>query len=236
MRLCQKCETEKPLDMFYADRPNGRKATICAECHSAKSKQHYLDNREKIVARRRERYTPVTALTERKRAERAASLERECNKCGALCKREDLAKGGRRGPRAICKPCWNESIKNYRLSNTEDRRLVDRAARLRQNERLRRGHMLKRYGLTIAEHDVMHEKQRGLCACCGNPERTKESRTGKIRRLSIDHCHATGKVRGLLCGKCNTALGLLSDDRNKILALLDYVDRIVLPTKESKAA
>lgn len=47
---------------------------------------------------------------------------------------------------------------------------------------------------------------------------------GKVMRLSVDHCHKTGKVRGLLCQECNFALGLLEDDRAKIVALLQYVD------------
>lgn len=54
------------------------------------------------------------------------------------------------------------------------------------------------------------------CQICGRSER---------RRLVVDHCHVGGQVRGVLCDDCNVALGLLQDDRQRILAALDYLDR-----------
>ena len=55
----------------------------------------------------------------------------------------------------------------------------------------------------------MLEKQNGNCAICNKPE--FNTRGGIIRHLSIDHDHKTGKIRGLLCFKCNTKLGILED-------------------------
>lgn len=83
-------------------------------------------------------------------------------------------------------------------------------------------HHYLRYGLT--EHDVqaLFEQQRGLCACCGNPETAIVQRTGKIKMLHVDHDHKTGKVRGLLCQDCNMSLGHLQDSSQRIQMLLDY--------------
>jgi Recombination endonuclease VII len=64
---------------------------------------------------------------------------------------------------------------------------------------------LAQFGLTIEDYDAMHEAQDGLCAICKQPETS--SRDGKVYRLAVDHCHKTGKVRGLLCFKCNSAMG-----------------------------
>lgn len=61
------------------------------------------------------------------------------------------------------------------------------------------------------EFEAMLVAQGGQCAICRQPE-TKLSAKGRVRRLSIDHDHATGRVRGLLCSMCNTALGNLRDD------------------------
>jgi hypothetical protein len=79
-----------------------------------------------------------------------------------------------------------------------------------------------RYGLTIEDVQAMFEQQRGLCACCGNPETSIVQRTGKIKMLHIDHDHTTGKVRGLLCQDCNMSLGHLQDSSQRIQLLLDY--------------
>ena len=77
------------------------------------------------------------------------------------------------------------------------------------------------YGLTAEQHRRLVEQQNGVCALCKQRSR---------RALCVDHCHATRQVRGLLCDKCNTALGLLDDDAGRMLAAVAYLDRIrVIP-------
>lgn len=84
----------------------------------------------------------------------------------------------------------------------------------------------KRYNLTLSEYEQMLSEQQELCAACGQPEKGRSTRnTSKTSALSVDHCHTTGKVRGLLCRKCNMALGLLDEDQGKILALAEYIKR-----------
>lgn len=70
----------------------------------------------------------------------------------------------------------------------------------------------KDYGITLLEYIDMAKAQNGKCAICLNKETALDPKTKTPRRLAVDHCHATGKVRGLLCSSCNTALGLLKDD------------------------
>lgn len=60
------------------------------------------------------------------------------------------------------------------------------------------------YGMVPGQWDALHAAQKGVCAICGNPPKQKA--------LAVDHCHATGKVRALLCHRCNNALGLFRDD------------------------
>ena len=74
----------------------------------------------------------------------------------------------------------------------------------------------RNYGLSRDEHRRLLEAQNGVCAVCKLPSR---------RALCVDHCHATRQVRGLLCDKCNTALGLLGDDSGRMRAAGAYVDR-----------
>jgi hypothetical protein len=56
----------------------------------------------------------------------------------------------------------------------------------------------------------MIKQQKGVCKICVKPERRIDSRTGKVFALSVDHCHDTGKIRGLLCMDCNAAIGFLT--------------------------
>lgn len=84
-----------------------------------------------------------------------------------------------------------------------------------------KGHLrrarLKTFGLTEADFDAMWETQNRGCASCG------DSCLGR-REPVIDHCHATGRVRGLLCLGCNVSLGMMKEDAKRIRALVAYAE------------
>lgn len=75
---------------------------------------------------------------------------------------------------------------------------------------------LKAYRITLDQYEELLLRQDGKCAICGTDKPTKN---GKTKRLAVDHCHTTGRIRGLLCNRCNLAIGLLKDD----LALVEKV-------------
>jgi hypothetical protein len=84
-----------------------------------------------------------------------------------------------------------------------------------------RAHNLRQFhGITPAEYAAMLEAQGGVCAACGLPE-TGQNQRGVVS-LAVDHDHTTGANRGLLCMRCNRALGLLGDDSSTIQQLLAY--------------
>lgn len=74
---------------------------------------------------------------------------------------------------------------------------------------------VKRYGITTDDYTRMFGEQDGGCAICKRPPMDK--------RLAIDHCHTTGKVRGLLCGPCNVSLGAFKDDPRVLLEAAKYL-------------
>ena len=96
-----------------------------------------------------------------------------------------------------------------------------KAAKEARHHEHRRTELKRLYNLTPAAYDALVLKQGGLCAACGNPETV--SKRGRPPSLCVDHDHTTGVVRGLLCNRCNQALGLLQDDPDRIRGLLSYV-------------
>lgn len=74
----------------------------------------------------------------------------------------------------------------------------------------------KTYGITADEYNAIKEFQGGVCAMC---RRAK----GTTRRLSIDHDHRTGEVRGLLCSVCNNILGHFRDDQELLRDAASYL-------------
>lgn len=77
--------------------------------------------------------------------------------------------------------------------------------------------------LTYEEYVIMCDKQNNLCAICGKEEITKHNKSKSIYILSIDHCHSTNKVRGLLCKKCNSAIGFFNDDPELLRLAYKYL-------------
>jgi hypothetical protein len=79
--------------------------------------------------------------------------------------------------------------------------------------------------LLISEYEKIHQKQNGLCAICDKPETMKSSHPDKtpVKRLAVDHCHITGKIRGLLCHHCNTGLGHFKDDILLMQKAMNYL-------------
>jgi hypothetical protein len=80
----------------------------------------------------------------------------------------------------------------------------------------------KMYGVTVEWYNEQYEKQNGVCAICKRAETAKIR--GKVVRLAVDHCHKTGKVRGLLCMQCNRGIGNLNHDARILQSALEYLD------------
>lgn len=83
-------------------------------------------------------------------------------------------------------------------------------------------HIRKEYGLLPADYEAIAKKQQGLCAICGNIE-TRIDKRGDLTRLHVDHCHATNKIRGLLCNNCNAMLGYAKESLATLQAAMTYL-------------
>lgn len=73
-------------------------------------------------------------------------------------------------------------------------------------------HLKKRFNLTEADYDAMLERQNGVCAICKDVETIVDGQSKKVKPLSVDHCHDTGKIRGLLCTKCNLGISYFNHE------------------------
>lgn len=98
------------------------------------------------------------------------------------------------------------STQKYRIKNREIIRRKSYEAKIKED-----------YGLSLNEYNELFKKQNGNCAICG-----KNQSVFKYK-LAVDHCHKTNKIRGLLCGKCNTALGSLEDDIIILQKAINYL-------------
>ncbi|MBA3652914.1 MAG: endonuclease VII domain-containing protein [Actinobacteria bacterium] len=160
---------------------------------------------------------------------------KRCKHCGDT-KSVDLFyrdTAARDGLRPECKACtatrrkaWYEQnkgheiarVKAWQVANSE-RHLANQRQRRAKPEvkaREREGYLLRKYGITQARYDELLAKQGGVCAICDRPPSDKIS-------LHVDHSHGDGAIRGLLCFRCNNALGDLGDDPATLKRAIAYL-------------
>lgn len=106
----------------------------------------------------------------------------------------------------------------YNLKTKEKRKLKHQSPESRVKYRER--HLQTTYGIGTKEFDTMMEEQNGVCAICN-----KHDLNGRVKYLSVDHAHDSGKVRGLLCGNCNKALGNFMDDIGLLKKAIEYLKK-----------
>lgn len=104
---------------------------------------------------------------------------------------------------------WQRANYAYRVA-------FNREWESKQGPNYKREKLLAKYGMTMADYDYMLAEQGGACAVCKRPPRE-----GKA--LHVDHCHATGLVRGLLCFRCNYGLSYFSEDSERLIRAAEYL-------------
>lgn len=120
------------------------------------------------------------------------------------------------GRQPRCRECQGKSNAKWREANREQSRARARAWNAAHPEQVADRNFQRRYGITLAEYEALMVEQGGGCAICHEP-----CRTGS--RLSVDHCHETGAVRGLLCRNCNAGLGQFADRAELLVLAADYL-------------
>lgn len=149
--------------------------------------------------------------------------QNNCKKCALLysqSRRTPQTKEKARNYMKIyrTKPDTQNRIKKY-LNNNKERISKQRTLYTKKNkEKLREKRLLRKFGLSIDEYNRMTLEQNNCCKICN-----RHAAESNFEKLSVDHNHKTGKVRGLLCNKCNAALGLFMDDATIINSALNYL-------------
>lgn len=123
-----------------------------------------------------------------------------CSKCGLEKPVSEFTKDNLQKDklRPSCKSCHRE----YRMS--PDAKIRKREWRKNHKQAAIKGNLKHNFNMTPEQYDRMFEEQNGVCAICGGVNFSG-------RRLGVDHNHSTGKIRGLLCARCNFLLGALED-------------------------
>ena len=112
--------------------------------------------------------------------------------------------------------------RDYYLANREKIKATSARRRLEKPEALEDARLRRVFGISLEDYNWMLEVQGGVCAICKRPE-TVPHKKGKPKKLTVDHDHKTGRVRGLLCQKCNSILGYAEDQPLILLSAVEYL-------------
>ncbi len=162
--------------------------------------------------------------------------------CSACKQEKTLTEFGVRraskdGRSPVCKPCNNEKSKDWRSKNPGGNTESVKQWKLRNPDKVK-GYAAKRrqdrpevaavvwrkhrYGIIESQYQAMLIAQGNSCAICKMPF----NHTGpRFEKPQVDHCHASGKVRGLLCTECNQGLGRFKDNAEALTAAIEYLRR-----------
>lgn len=122
------------------------------------------------------------------------------------------SKSSRDGKGYRCKECDSSARTMWKTLNPE------------RSQRSQRGRNLKcKYGISLEDYEALLLKQGGKCVICKTDENKALYGINKSLNFAVDHCHKTGRIRGLLCNTCNRALGLFKDDKHLLRCALDYL-------------
>lgn len=247
-RICRECGEEKPLstEFFEKRSDNGLYRHICLSCLRAQQRDRYSKtHRDKQVAKAEKlskedklfsegkfecshckQIQNLSAFNKHKqgrlgieticknckqyfkdkRAKENGAL-RTCRKCGKVATNTTELelfvkdKNSVFGRFNLCKECHTQSDSNRYYNNSLEKRV-------------------KKFGITVEQYNQFVKDQNNCCAICKKP---KEQFDGRGNNFHIDHCHTTGKVRGLLCSNCNTGLGQFKDDIKSLENAIQYL-------------
>lgn len=159
-----------------------------------------------------------------------------CSKCDKWKPRSDYGKVESHADkmRYCCKECYNEVRKKYRNEHGRDivreqkKRAYDREPPEERKKKRAEGYVSRKrdirlrclYGINESDYNAMLASQGGGCAICG-----AEVGDSRQNSLFVDHCHAHGHVRGLLCHGCNTGIGFFGDSVERLLEAALYLEK-----------
>lgn len=162
----------------------------------------------------------VAAKVARLAADPAPGL-RTCRECGVIKPHADFPVRGQ-SIRGRCQACRAAATGRARRRDPEAYRRRSGAYRKAKPDVARGAYLKYKYGITLEEYERMLAAQGGRCWICQGVDSV---------RLSVDHCHATGDVRALLCGNCNRLIGYAKEDGEVLVRAAHYVRQFCTPRK-----
>lgn len=143
-------------------------------------------------------------------------MTKQCSMCKTVKPVSDFhaRKNRKSGLQSKCKPCIKVYRGNWSRADYDSSWITKKL--IEDPLYYRKANLKKAYGISLEDYEETLAKQGGVCKVCLGPALGKGA-------YHVDHDHKTGKIRGLLCHKCNVALGMVQDSKGHLVALIEYL-------------
>jgi hypothetical protein len=225
--IVKHCKNCGPLtiDKTRLRKVKGIKRLICWVCERASVKKSFAKNRDKYLERKR---------LERTYERAGDTKEMRCSKCSETKSIDKFNAYMFKVKYPYCRDCRISTTKEHHAKEESKRKHSEwynnKYVPIERDKRYQ-----KTYGITLEQYNEMSLMQNHLCKICHQPETSKNNlRKDGSYNLAVDHCHQTGKIRGLLCNNCNRGIGYLKDSLVLLKSAIDYLEPFSLSRMESK--
>lgn len=204
IRKCKKCQIEKQMIDFRKNKYGY--SHKCKSCICSEQKDIKKSNEQKhiLLFRQLQLENPSEPMT--------------CNKCNTIKTVLDFLRPWEHS----CYECRKKHRKPFTKEQKAKRSQIESNRYHNNKKQIKLQRICSSYNISKEDYFLLLKKQNNLCAICNKPETAKD-RNGNQKVLAIDHNHKTGQVRGLLCQNCNTALGLLNEDKDILTNAIFYI-------------
>ena len=215
MKICSKCKIEKPFSDFYKDKStkSGLRSQ-CIQCIKVKYEDPVEREKERIRKKNWVENNPEKVMRYNEKTKEQRKKYRELNKESIKIRQQEWYEKNKERILFLRK-------ENYQL-NKEEIKKRQEAYRNKplSKERARNNNLMRQFGIDINGYNQILESQNYTCAICGS----NETGSAHTQHFSVDHCHKTGKIRGLLCKPCNIMLGESQDDPKILFRAIEYLE------------
>lgn len=221
-RRCDACRcapNRKPCRACGQDKGAGARSVFCGACLQAGAREMCCQCRERPATVRMGGKASGNLCRECKNDREYARRGKPCRRCGSV---KVIDRSGVRG-KGLCGAC--RGFCPGCLANPRAERSHGYCADCRQ-KRQRALCLRRSYGLSLREWEDLYRRQDGACAIClaSFPSLEQLAAFSALRRdVATDHCHRTGRVRGLLCNGCNLGIGLMKDNADALRRAAAYL-------------
>lgn len=211
-KRCSKCKEIKNILQFNkTKKEKSGYQYCCKQCQAISNKKWYDKNQNKICLKAKEKYLLNSE------SQKISQKKYYQNNIKKIRLKNSIWK------KLNCKKINENNRKRYH-QNSKLGVMKSRKWQMKNIDKVKNYKLKNTYNISLEEYNKLLELQNGVCEICKLPETVIHHVTKQAKQLAVDHNHTTGKIRKLLCARCNTGMGFFNDNIGLLKNVIAYLE------------